>query len=216
MEFFSKAIPIMLEGLLVTIKISVGGAILALLVAVIAGAARASKSVVLRTIAGIYVEIFRGTSALVQMFWIYFVLPLPPFNITLTAFQAGVMSLGLNVGAYMAEVVRGGIVSVSTGQIEASIALNMSPLLRLRRVVLPQALVRILPPIGNLLIDLVKLSALVSLITLSDLTFHAYKLRPRYFTKTPLIFVSLLVLYFLLTRPITWGVRWLERRQKWL
>lgn len=206
MEFFVDVFPILLEGALVTIKVSLGGSILAIIVAVVAGAARASQSKILRTIAGVYVEIFRGTSVLVQMFWIYFVLPLPPFNLSLTAFQAGVLALGLNVGAYMAEVVRGGIIAVPKGQIEASIALNMSPLLRLRRVILPQAIVRILPPVGNLLIDLIKLSALVSLITLSDMTFHAYKLRARHFSKTPQIFITLLALYFLLTRPIAWGV----------
>lgn len=215
MEFFVDVLPILLEGALVTIKVTIGGSILALIVAIVAGAARASQNNILRTIAGVYVEIFRGTSVLVQMFWIFFVLPLPPFNLSLTAFQAGVLSLGLNVGAYMAEVVRGGIVAVPRGQIEASIALNMSPLLRLRRVILPQAVVRILPPIGNLLIDLLKLSALVSLITLSDMTFYAYKLRPRHFSKTPQIFITLLVLYFLLTRPIAWGVNWIERRRKW-
>jgi polar amino acid transport system permease protein len=82
-------------------------------------------------------------------------------------------------------------------------------------VILPQALVRILPPVGNLLIDLLKLSALVSLITISDMTFHAYKLRPRHFSKTPQIFISLLALYFILTRPIAWGIRWIESRRQW-
>ena len=215
MEFFIEIFPIIMEGVWVTIKVSTAGALIALAVAVVAGSARASNSRILRTIAGIYVEIFRGTSALVQMFWIYFVLPLPPFNLTLTAFQAGALALGLNVGAYMAEVVRGGINAVDHGQIEASIALNMSPMLRLRRVILPQALVRILPPVGNLLIDLLKLSALVSLITLSDMTFHAFKLRPRHFSKTPQIFTMLLLLYFILTRPITWGIRWIENKRQW-
>jgi len=215
MDFLVDILPTLLEGALVTIKVSLAGSALALVVAIVAGAARASNSKILRTIAGVYVEIFRGTSVLVQMFWVFFVLPLPPFNITLSAFQAGFLSLGLNVGAYMAEVVRGGINAVPKGQIEASIALNMSPMLRLRRVILPQALVRILPPIGNLLIDLLKLSALVSLITLHDMTFDAYKLRPRHFSKTPHIFITLLALYFLLTRPISWGVRWMENRRKW-
>ncbi len=215
MEFFVEIFPIIMEGVWVTIKVSFAGALIALVVAVAAGSARASNSRILRTIAGVYVEIFRGTSALVQMFWIYFVLPLPPFNITLTAFQAGALALGLNVGAYMAEVVRGGINAVDKGQIEASIALNMPPMLRLRRVILPQALVRILPPVGNLLIDLLKLSALVSLITLSDMTFHAFKLRPRHFSKTPQIFTMLLLLYFTLTRPITWGIRWIEKQRQW-
>ena len=215
MEFFVEIFPILMEGALVTIQVSAAGSVLALLVALIAGSARASNNKILSTVAGVYVEIFRGTSALVQMFWIFFVLPLPPFNLTLTAFQAGTIALGLNVGAYMAEVVRGGINAVDKGQIEASIALNMSPMLRLRRVILHQALVRILPPVVNLLIDLLKLSALVSLITLSDMTFHAYKLRPRHFSKTPQIFISLLILYFIMTRPIAWGVRWLENRRQW-
>jgi len=215
MDFFIEIFPIIMEGVWVTIKVSTVGALIALAVAIVAGSARASNSRILRTIAGIYVEVFRGTSALVQMFWIYFVLPLPPFNLSLTAFQAGALALGLNVGAYMAEVVRGGIVAVSRGQIEASIALNMSPLLRLRRVILPQAMVRILPPVGNLLIDLLKLSSLVSLITLSDMTLHAYQLRPRHFSKTPQIFVMLLLLYFILTRPITWGIRWIENKRQW-
>jgi len=215
MEFFIEIFPIIMEGVWVTIKVSTAGALIALAVAIVAGAARASGSRILRTFAGIYVEIFRGTSALVQMFWFYFVLPLPPFNLSLTAFQAGALALGLNVGAYMAEVVLGGINAVDKGQIEASIALNMSPMLRLRRVILPQALVRILPPVGNLLIDLLKLSALVSLITLSDMTFHAFKLRPRHFSKTPQIFTMLLLLYFILTRPITWGIRWFEKKRQW-
>jgi polar amino acid transport system permease protein len=215
MEFFIEIFPIIMEGVWVTIKVSTVGALVALAVAVVAGSARASNSKMLRTIAGIYVEVFRGTSALVQMFWIYFVLPLPPFNLSLTAFQAGALALGLNVGAYMAEVVRGGINAVDKGQIEASIALNMTPMLRLRRVILPQALVRILPPVGNLLIDLLKLSSLVSLITLSDMTLHAFQLRPRHFSKTPQIFIMLLLLYFILTRPITWGIRWIENKRQW-
>lgn len=215
MEFFIEIFPIIMEGVWVTIKVSTVGALIALAVAVVAGSARASNSKMLRTIAGIYVEVFRGTSALVQMFWIYFVLPLPPFNLSLTAFQAGALALGLNVGAYMAEVVRGGINAVDKGQIEASIALNMTPMLRLRRVILPQALVRILPPVGNLLIDLLKLSSLVSLITLSDMTLHAFQLRPRHFSKTPQIFIMLLLLYFILTRPITWGIRWIENKRQW-
>ena len=215
MEFFIEIFPIIMEGVWVTIKVSTVGALIALAVAVVAGSARASNNRILRTIAGIYVEVFRGTSALVQMFWIYFVLPLPPFNLSLTAFQAGALALGLNVGAYMAEVVRGGINAVDKGQIEASIALNMTPMLRLRRVILPQALVRILPPVGNLLIDLLKLSSLVSLITLSDMTFHAFQLRPRHFSKTPQIFIMLLLLYFILTRPITWGIRWIENKRQW-
>lgn len=138
-------LPSMLRGLSVTIRLTIFGAALALVVAVITGVLRSSKIWIVRAVSGFYVEVFRGTSILVQMFWIFFVLPLPPFNLNLEAFTAGVLALGLNVGAYGAEVVRGAIKSIPKGQIEASIALNMKPALMMRRVILPQAMVRILP-----------------------------------------------------------------------
>lgn len=102
-------LPALLRGLAITIQLTLAGAALALAVALVAGVARASKNIFIRTITGFYVEIFRGTSILVQLFWIFFVLPLPPFNLSLTPLQAGILALGLNVGAYGAEVVRGAI-----------------------------------------------------------------------------------------------------------
>ncbi|MDX1664087.1 MAG: amino acid ABC transporter permease, partial [Candidatus Promineifilaceae bacterium] len=145
---------------------------------------------------------------------IFFVLPLPPFNFSISAFQAGVLALGLNVGAYGAVVVRGAIRAVPRGQIEAAIALNMSRSLMMRRVILPQALVRMLPPFGNLLIELLKATSLVSLITLSDITFQALTLRQSV-GRTTEVFTLLLVIYFLIAYPLTLGVRWLERRRVW-
>lgn len=207
-------LPTLLRGLAVTIELTLGGALLALVVALLVGIARASRYAVVRGISGFYVEVFRGTSVLVQMFWIFFVLPLPPFEITLTALQAGILSLGLNVGAYGAEVVRGAIQATPRGQIEASIALNMSRAMMLRRVIIPQALVRILPPFGNLLIELLKATALASLITLSDVTLQALTLRQTV-GRTPEIFGLLLVIYFLLAYPLTLGVRWIERQRQW-
>lgn len=205
-------LPTMLRGLSTTILVTVLGAALALVVAMIAGVARSSRFWWLRTITGFYVEVFRGTSVLVQMWWIFFALP--HFGVRLSALQAGFISLGLNVGAYGAEVVRGAIKAIPKGQIEAAIALNMSPALRMRRVILPQALVRILPPFGNLLIELLKASALVSLITLSDVTFQALSLR-QIVGRTEEIFTLLLIIYFLLAYPLTLGVRWLERQRTW-
>lgn len=207
-------LPALLRGLATTIQLTLAGATLALVVAIIAGVARASRNVIVRAVTGFYIEIFRGTSVLVQMFWIFFVLPLPPFNVDLTALQAGILALGLNVGAYGAEVVRGAIGAIDKGQIEASIALNMSPGLRMRRVILPQAMVRILPPFGNLLIELLKATSLASLITLSDITFQALSLRQTV-GRTTEVFGVLLVIYFLLAYPLTLGVRWLERQRQW-
>ncbi len=207
-------LPALLRGLAITIQLTLAGAALALAVALVAGVARASKNIFIRTITGFYVEIFRGTSILVQLFWIFFVLPLPPFNLSLTPLQAGILALGLNVGAYGAEVVRGAIGAIPKGQIEASTALNMSPGLMMRRVIIPQAMVRILPPFGNLLIELLKATSLVSLITLSDITFQALSLRQSV-GRTTEVFLLILFIYFLLAYPLTLGVRWLERRRQW-
>jgi polar amino acid transport system permease protein len=207
-------LPTLLRGLSITITLTFWGALLALVMAVFTGVLRASDNALLRGITGAYVEVFRGTSILVQLFWIFFVLPLPPFNFSISAFQAGVLALGLNVGAYGAEVVRGAIEAIPRGQIEAAIALNMTRGLMMRRVILPQALVRILPPFGNLLIELLKATALVSLITLPDVTFQAGTLRQSVgrITET---YSLLLVIYFLIAYPLTLGVRWLEQQRRW-
>jgi polar amino acid transport system permease protein len=207
-------LPALLRGLATTVELTVAGAALALVVALIAGVARSSKNIIIRTITGFYVEVFRGSSILVQMFWIFFVLPLPPFNIELSALQAGILALGLNVGAYGAEVVRGAIRAIPRGQIEAATALNMPRGLMMRRVIIPQAMVRILPPFGNLLIELLKATSLASLITLSDVTFQALSLRQTV-GRTTEVFGLVLVIYFLLAYPLTLGVRWLERQRRW-
>jgi polar amino acid transport system permease protein len=209
-------LPTMLRGLSITIGLTFFGSILALVIAVITGILRSSPFRIVRTLASVYVEVFRGTSILVQLFWIFFVLPLPPFNLDISPFIAGVVALGLNVGAYGAEVVRGAIQSISRGQIEAAIALNMSRGLMMRRVILPQALVRIVPPFGNLLIELLKATSLVALITLSDVTFLANTLRQSLgVRRIPEIYLLLLVIYFLLAYPLTLGVRWVEGRRRW-
>jgi polar amino acid transport system permease protein len=199
----------LLQGLGVTLQITAAAAALAAPIALAAGLARASSAGWLRWPAAVYVEIFRGTSALVQLFWFYFVLPF--FGIQLTAFAAGTLVLALNTGAYGAEVVRGAVLAVPRGQREAAAALNLSGLQTLRRVVLPQALPAMLPPAGNLAIELLKSSALVSLITITELTFSAQLLRAETLRSAE-IFSLVLVLYFAAALVITVGVRWLERR----
>src|SRR3546814_14619974 len=126
----------------------------------------------LRWLAISYIELFRGTSALVQLFWLFFVLP--HFGLTLPPLTVAVVALGLNVGAYGAEVVRGAIDAVPRGQWEATIALNMSRIEALRKVILPQAVVALIPPWGNLFIDLLKPHPLAPLIPTGYLTFRAH------------------------------------------
>lgn len=203
-----------LRGLGVTVGLTAMGIILALVVAITTGIARTSRFWIIRFITSTYVEVFRGTSVLVQMFWIYFVLPREPFNITISAFEAGVLALGLNVGAYGAEVVRGAIQSIPKGQIEASIALNMTSRLRMQRIILPQATVRMIPPLGNLMIELLKATSLVSLITLADITFQG-KTAQQVVGRTTEIYILLPFMYFALAYPMTLGVRWIERQRRW-
>ncbi|MGB3388637.1 MAG: ectoine/hydroxyectoine ABC transporter permease subunit EhuC [Pseudaminobacter sp.] len=206
---YSIFLPGLLEGALLTLKIAVLGSVLAVVMGVLAALARLYGPAPLRWLATIYVEIFRGTSALVQLFWLFFVLP--QFGVMLDAFAVAVLALGLNVGAYGSEVVRGAIQSVARGQWEATVALNMSPAQALRRIILPQAFVAMIPPWGNLFIELLKSTALVSLITLGDLTFKAQQMNQTTLKTVP-IFTLVLLVYLVLSLVITIGMRLLEQR----
>src|SRR5262249_33804202 len=147
-------LPLLLKGALVTLELTVLSAVVALIVSIVAGLLRLSPWRSLRSAALFYVEIFRGTSALVQVFYFFFVLPM--LGIDLSPMTAGVLALGLNFGAYGSEIVRSAVLNVPRGQREAAISLNYSPSLAMRRIIFPQALVAMVPPFGNLLIDLVK------------------------------------------------------------
>lgn len=185
-----------------------GGA-LAAAAAFAAGLGRLSPFSSLRWLSAAYVEVFRGTSALVQLFWFYYVLPL--FGLKLGAMLTGIVVLGLNSGSYGAEVVRGAIQAVPTSQREAAIALNLTPRQTLWRIIIPQAIPAMMPPAGNLLIELLKNTALVSLITIADLTFEAQLLRAATL-RTVRIFALILVIYFACALIITAGMRFAERR----
>ena len=202
-------IGLILEGALVTIELTILGSALALAMAFLAGLGRVSRFAAVRALATAYIEFFRGTSIFVQLFWAYFVLPF--FGVPLTPLQAGVLALGLNVGAYGAEVVRGAVRSIGKEQYEACVALNLGRWQSLRYVILPQALLLMLPTFGNNAIELLKATSIVSLISLSDLTFQAQVVRSQ--TGNTLVpFTTILIIYFALALIISWGVRSLERR----
>ena len=205
---FREFLPGLLEGALVTVEITVAGSVLAVAMALVAGLARMYGPRPVRWLAVVYVELFRGTSALVQLFWLFFVLP--HFGVTLPPLAVGILALGLNVGAYGAEVVRGAVGAIPRGQWEATVALNMSRAEALRRVILPQALVAMIPPWGNLFIELLKATALVSLITISDLAFKAQQMNQTTF-RTVEIFSIVLVFYLALASLITIAMRALEQ-----
>jgi polar amino acid transport system permease protein len=206
---FREFLPGLLTGAWVTIQITVAGCALAVVMGLLAGLCKLYGRLPLRWLAVAYIEVFRGTSALVQLFWLFFVLP--HFGVHLSPMTVAILALGLNVGAYGAEVVRGAILAVPRGQFEAAIALNMSHLTMMRRIILPQAFVRMIPPWGNLFIELLKASALVSLITISDLTFKAYQMNQTTF-RTVEIFSVVLMMYLGISLLITMAMRLLEAR----
>jgi polar amino acid transport system permease protein len=199
----------LLEGTRITIMVALAGSALAVAAGLTAGLARLYGPAPIRWLAATYVEVFRGTSALVQLFWLFFVLP--QFGLSLEPFTVAVLGLGLNVGAYGSEVVRGAIQAVPRGQWEASTALNMTRPQMLRRIILPQAFVAMVPPWGNLFIELLKATALVSLITLGDLAFRAQQMNQTTMRTIP-IFTLVLLIYLALSLAITIGMRSLEGR----
>ena len=202
-------LPSLLTGLLVTLQITAGAAVVALVSSFLAGLGRLSGRRTVRGISRLYVDVFRGTSALVQLFWAFFALPL--LGIRLEAVTAGILVLGLNLGAYGSEIVRSAIRNVSQSQYDAARALNLSRRQTLWRIILPQAALRMIPPFGNLFIELLKGTALVSLISLADLTFQGQTLRTSTL-RSGEIFALILVLYFVLAQVIARGMRFLESR----
>ncbi|MEU2503118.1 ectoine/hydroxyectoine ABC transporter permease subunit EhuC [Streptomyces sp. NPDC007863] len=206
-----RALPAIGEGLLVTLEATALGAALALLVAFALGLASRSRLLVVRGPARVTVEFLRGTSLYVQLFWLFFALPMLGFR--LEPMACGVLAFGLNYGAYGAEVVRGAIAAVPAAQTEAAIALGMGPGLRLRRIVLPQAYALMVPPFKNLLIQLLKATPLLSLVTVADLTFRIDQLRSAT-GGTAAAYLLLLLLYFALAALLGAGMDALERRAK--
>jgi polar amino acid transport system permease protein len=203
------AVPLLLRGAWITVQLTVYGAVLALVLAFAFGLMGSSESRLARAVGRVYVEFFRGTAALVLMYWLNFALPLVGFQ--LVPMFAGVVALGLNVGAYGAEVVRGAIKAVPRPQVEATIALNMSRSQRMRLVILPQALALMLPSFGNLLIELLKATAVVSLISLTDVTFSAQQFRTAT-GNSAVAFGLALIMYFVISQLLAGGVRLAERR----
>ncbi|QDY76891.1 ectoine/hydroxyectoine ABC transporter permease subunit EhuC [Streptomyces qinzhouensis] len=203
---------LLLKGGWITVQLTVFSAALSVLVAFAVGPARTHRSRLVRFAAGAYVEIFRGTSALILMFWIFFVLPMG-FGWQLVPMWAAVLALGLTYGAYGAEVVRGALAAVEPGQLEAGIALGFTPGQRLRRVVLPQAWPEMIPPFGNLLVELLKGTALVSVMGVGDIAFGAALVRNATGDSAP-VYTVVLLMYFVLAFTLTRGMRVLERRAK--
>lgn len=209
MSSVTKYSDLLVQGLQMTVLVTVLGLLLTLVIAFVAGLARLSRHWVLRAPAYVFIEVFRGTSLFVQLFWFYYALP--QLGLQLTPLFAGVLVLGLNEGAYAAEVVRGTIASRPKGQTEACIALGLGPAKRMRRVLIPQSIPAMLPSFGNVFVDLLKATSLVSFVAVNELTFVALDIRNNT-ADTVGPFLTILVIYFLLALVIALLTRWLEGR----
>jgi len=201
--------PILIKGTITTIQLTVASAMLALTISFIVGLARFSRHRFVSVAAICYLEFFRGTSAIVQMFFMYYVLPL--MGVHFSPLAAGILACGLNLGSYGSEVVRGAIQSVNQGQHEAALALNYTTYQRYRYVLIPQAIPVMIPTFSNLLIELMKLTAVASLITISDLTFMAQIIRVQTaLTLEP--FLVILVIYFIIATLLVQFTKLVERK----
>lgn len=202
------------QGAWVTIQLTVYSTILGALLSFMAGMGKLSPNWAVKGLSIAYVEIFRGTSLLVQLFWLYFALPLAGeaigIDLRLPSVAAGVLALGLNIGAYGAEVVRGAIQAVSPSQYEAAKALNFTPRQTLWRIALPQAIPEMMPSFSNLAVQNLKDTALASLISLSDLAFKAEQLR-NYYQNSTTIYTMILFMYFGMALVLSVVMRLLER-----
>jgi len=161
-------------------------------------------------IAYIYVDFFRTTPALVQLIWVFYVLPVL-FGVTFSPFMSGVVALSLNAGAFFAEVFRGGIETIPQGQWDAANVLGYTRRSTIVRIILPQGLRQALPATASIFIGLLKDSSLCSVIAVHELTYQTQTLAAQTFRPLEL-YTALAVAYFLLTYPLSLTSSWLERR----
>lgn len=188
------------RGIGLTLVIFAGAAFMAISVGTLVGLLLARSKLALRAVLRTYVEVFRGTSAVVQLFWIFYVLPI--FGIQLPAVSAAILGLGLCFGAYTAEAIRACILQIPKGQFEAAMALGMRRNQAFRLVIMPQLVHLALPFIENIAILLLKATAGASLITVPELTFTGYIMNSATY-QTFTIFMMLLVVYYLIASVVT-------------
>ncbi|MFD0312096.1 ectoine/hydroxyectoine ABC transporter permease subunit EhuC [Streptomyces sp. NPDC059517] len=203
---------LVLKGIWVTVQLLVLSALLAGAVSFVVGIARVHRLWIVRFLAGFYTEVFRGTSALIMIFWVFFVLPIA-FGWQLVPMWAGTLALGLTYGAYGSEIVRGALNSVDKAQVEGGIALSFTPWQRLRLILLPQAVPEMIPPFSNLLIELLKGTALVSVMGMGDLAFSGNLVRLA-LQQSAEIYTYILLIYFVIAFLLTRLMRGLEKRLK--
>ena len=200
----------LMAGAVMTVQVSVLSMIIAILLGLVIALVRMAPMATLRIAASVYIDIFRSTPLLAQLVWVYFAFPILT-GVTVSPFVACTVSLSLYASAYLAEIYRAGILSIASGQRHAGLALGMAPRQVMTRVVLPQAVTRMLPPMGSQFITLFKDSALVSLVTLQDLMWSAQSLAA-FTLRTVEVLTVVAFIYMALTIPQAFIVNHLHRR----
>ncbi|MDD4600003.1 Arginine transport system permease protein ArtQ [bioreactor metagenome] len=211
MEYILGILGPMLEGTVVTLEMFFVTIALSLPLGLLLSLARISRFKALRDIVGVYIWLFRGTPLMLQLLFVYFGLPLIPYiGIKLDDFPAAVFAFVLNYAAYFAEIFRAGIQSIDRGQYEGAKVLGMTYVQTMRRIVLPQVIKRVLPPVSNETITLVKDTSLIYVLAMNDLLRTTRAIVQRDFSTTPFIVAG--VVYLLMTLVLTWGFQKLEKK----
>ena len=213
-EFLSFALtylPYLLQGAIITIEIAVIGVIFGSILGILVGLGRVSRNSLLSQLSRFYIWVIRGTPLLLQLFVIHFAIPSAFPALTLPPFVSACIALSLNAAAYIAEIARGAIESIDKGQMEAARSLGLSSSQSMRRVIIPQAFRRMLPPFGNEFIALIKESSLVSTIALYDLLRTGQQIISSTYRYSE-VFLLVGLIYLLLTTVMSYVVRKIEKK----
>lgn len=205
-----NSFPLLIMGAGITVQITVISVLLGLIIGMFVGIARISKVLILRWLAAIYIDFLRGTPLLVQIFLIYFALPIIAGQ-RVDPFVAAITACGINSGAYIAEIFRAGIQAIDDGQMEAGRSLGMSWVQTMRYIIVPQAFKNIVPPLGNEFIALLKDSSLVSVIGFEELTRRGQLIIARTYGSME-IWLSVAIIYLAMTLAISRLVAFIEKR----
>ena len=202
-------LPLLLKGAVVTVQVTVGSFVLSSLIGLVFALMMVSKVRAIALFAIGVVNVIRGLPIIVQLFYIYFVLP--EFGIEFSAMQAGVVGLGIAYSAYQAEIFRAGIQAIDHGQIEAAESIGMRGMMIMRRVILPQAFRISLPPYGNTMVMMLKDSSLVSTITVAEMTRQGQLIASSTFENMT-VYTLVALLYLSMSLPLSFALRRLEAR----
>ncbi|MFD2759793.1 amino acid ABC transporter permease [Lentibacillus juripiscarius] len=203
-------LPQLFTGLYYTLLISIVGLIIGFILGGIFGLGRIAKSKIINVISTVYIEIVRGTPVLVQAIWIYYALPLI-IGFEIESVTAGIIVIALNSGAYIAEIVRGAVQSIDSGQMEAGRSLGLNRNQTMRHIIWPQAFKRMIPPLGNQFIISIKDTSLLSVILVPELIFQGRLIAANHFNAVE-IYTTVAVFYLAITLTLSFVLQVMERR----